>query len=231
MGQLTRLQIVTQGQLQAGRDDLATPLNIYFNAWLRSQYAAWPWPFLVRKQTGLALAAGAASISFGAGATVTPEVQRIIDPIFVYDSTYTTKARSRIRQLTSGDLLEDETINNPAIWRGLPTTFKVRADPTLWGKWTLVPIPIPDRNYLLTFDYLHQPADVAADATVPIYPNDRTMIQAVFSETLKYANGADDPAYQQALDVLGAMTIDDRVKYGVVPGTNDVVQLDQSIFR
>lgn len=236
MGSLTRSQIVDEGMLQAGRSDLEARMNVYLNAWLRSQYTAWDWPFLHRRKTGLALTAGLTTVSVGNGSSsITAEIKKILDPIYVYDSTYSTKCRARIRQLTGGDVYFDETVNNPATWRGLPTQFKVKADTALWGKWSLIPMPFPDRDYLATFDYIETPANIdvssSGDSTIPIYPNDRTMIQAVVSETCKYAYGSDSPQFAAAMDLLSSMVVDDRMKFGQVHGTNDLVQLDSDTFR
>ena len=236
MAKLTRLQIVTAGMLQGQRDDLASVLNEWFNVWLRKEYAAWPWTFLKRKKSAFALASGITSLAVGAGSgSVTEEIQKILDPILIYNSDYSVKQRARIKQLTGGGVDFDEIINNPTTTIGVPSQFKVRADESTWGKWNLIPYPIPDRALLLTFDYIVQPADIdtstAGDASVPLYPSDRTMIQSVLVETLRYSNGADSADYQQALDLLGGYTIDDRVKYGQVPGDNDLIQLDSSVFR
>lgn len=236
MSKLTRLQIVTTGMLKGGRDDLASVMNERLNSWLRKEYASWPWTFLKRKKTGLVLATATTSLTIGAGSSsITEEIQRVLDPILVYNSTYSTKARARISQLVGGGIDFDEIVNNPLTNIGIPTRFKVRADTATWGKWNLIPFPVPDRDLLLTFDYLTLPADIdtstAGDSEIPLYPSDRTMIQAVLTETLLDANGADDSAYNAALDLLGSYTIDDRVKYGQVPGDNDLVQLDPGVFR
>lgn len=232
MGQLSFATIVSEGLLLAGDDSLTTRANVWLNAWLRSQYAAWPWPFLQRRATGVSLASGATSLSFGAGAIVTPEVKRILTPVFIYDSAYTTAKRVSVRTLTGGELVEDETVNNPSNNIGAPARFKVRADTSLWGKWLLIPTPVPDRTYLLAIDYIVQPADISTTTDVPLYPNDRTMIQAMKHAALDYLKEADAPA---ALDVLASMVIDDRVKYGEVTGTNDqlgsLMGLDTGYFR
>lgn len=235
MGQLTRTQIVTQGMLLAGRDDLASVVNVDFNAWLRSVYMGWPWTFLKAKKTALSLVTGATSVAVGGGSGgVTLGIQKILQPILVYNSTNTTRFKADIQQLTGGGVEWDETVNPSATWRGIPQKFKVQQRST-WGSWDLIPAPFPDKDYLLTFYYLAQPADIdttsSGDSTVPIYPNDRTMIQACMAQTLLYKEGADDSSYRAALDVLDAQVINDRVKYGAVPGDNDLVQLDSSVFR
>jgi hypothetical protein len=230
MGIYTRAQLITKGILTAGRDDLASPIGDNFDVWLRSVYAMWPWPFLIRRKSALSLPTGTQSLSVGAGASgITAEIQRLIEPIWVYDSTYATKSLAKIRQLT-GRQWTDEDINDPATFRGLPGEFKARADTSTWGKWSLIPIARPDKDYLISFDYLEMPV-APLDTDKPFYPNDRTMLQAIFSETLKYTKGADSPDYQQALELLVAQINDDKMKFGQSPGINDLLQLDPGIFK
>lgn len=228
MGDLTRAQLVSAGLNKAGNTDLTTLANVWFNAWLRSTYAAWPWPFLQRRITAVSLTTGATSLSLGNGSNgVTAEIQRIHDPIWIGQGTYSTRALARIRQLHGGDAEKDEYLR-PSTEKGLCTEFKVRADSSSPGRWTLIPYPFPDKNYLLAIDYQERPAAISADATVPPYPNDRTMIQAVICDALQYMK---DPAYRDELEVLAAMVVDDRVKFGEVTGLNDELGLDPKTFR
>lgn len=229
MGQLTRSQIVSNGLQLAGDTSLTTLGNVWLNMWLRQQYASWSWPFLFRSAIGVSLTSGSTSLSVGAGSNgITLEIQKIIDPIWVYDSAYNTKVMARVRTLAgSPDINTEERIYTAAQAQGTPTTFKVRPDSSTWGKKTLVPFPIPDKNYLLAFDYLEQPADISSDGTVPLYPNDMTMIQAVKYHALDYLKaGAGD-----ALQVLIQMQVKDRVSYGEEPGVGDEILLDVDSFR
>lgn len=228
MGQLTRDTLISEALLIAGDDSLSTRAVVWLNAWLRSQYRAWPWPFLHKRVSGLALNAGVQSLTLGNGSGgVALEIQRILDPIFVYDSSYSTRHRARIVNVHTHDLGADETVNNPASYRGLPGQFKVRAAST-WGQWIIYPTPIPDKAYLLAVDYLEQPADLSGGSLIPVYPNDRTLIQSIVASAYQFM---DDERYGDALQILGAMTIDDRGKYGEVAGTNDQLGLDPGVFR
>lgn len=232
MGAWTRGTIVSEGGLQAGDTSLSTRMNAALNAWLRSVYGAWPWPFLQRRKSGLSLTTGATSVTVGDGnGGVTPQIQRIVAPVYVYNSAYSKRGRALIRQLTGGPIEYDESANDSSEGRGMPTLFKVRGKSTGFGIWDLIPSPVPDETYLLAFDYIESPDDLSSDNDVPLYPNDRTMVQLVMSEVLKYKEGADSPAYQQALQVLASMVGEDRSKFGIVPGTNDLIQLDPDVFR
>lgn len=203
--------------------------NVWLNAWLRSQYGAWPWPFLCRRITSVALGAGVNSLTIGNGnAGVTPEIQEVRDPLWVYTSDYGKRGKARIRSLIDGQESLDETINNPATNVGMPTLFKVRANPTTIGAWDLIPTPVPDVAYLLAIDYIEQPLDITVGSTRPRYPNDRTMIQFIVSAALQYLDRRAD--YAKENDVLTEMAVYDRVKYGGVTGTNDSSPLDGGVF-
>jgi hypothetical protein len=229
MGALTRDAVVLAGLNIAGRTDLSTLANVWLNAWLRSQYGAWPWPFLYRRITGLALNAGTTSLTIGAGnGGITPEIQEVRDPLWVYTSDYGKRGKARIRELLDGEISFDETVNNPATNRGMPTRFKIRANPTTIGAWDLIPGPVPDVSYLLAIDYIEQPVDITLGTTRPLYPNDRTMIQFIVSAALQYLDRRAD--YAKENDVLTEMAVYDRVKYGGVTGTNDASPLDGGTF-
>ena len=66
------------------------------------------------------------------------------------------------------------------------------------------------------------------DSAVPLYENDRTMIQAVNVFVLKYKK---DDTYEREAQILVAMVNEDRIKYGSEPGMNDSLFLDPKIFR
>lgn len=230
MGALSFNDLIQTGLNIAGRTDLSSLATVWLNSWLRSQYKSWPWPFLYRRVTNISLPAGTQLLTVGAGnATITLPIQQVRDPIWVYASDYSKRSRARIRKLIDGPIYWDESVNNPATGVGLPNHFKVRANATTWGAWDLVPHPIPDVSYLLALDYLEQPADfVQASTSSPIYPNDHTMYQAVVVAAQQYLNNYNQ--YAKELDVLSAMAINDRVKYGMVEGTNSDLPLDGEIF-
>lgn len=228
MGTLTRGQIVTEGLLLAGNANLVDRANQWLNSWLRSHYRSWPWPFLIRRAQNITLSAGATSLLVGGGNNgITEQVQRLYDPVYVYTADKKSRAIARIRSVIAGPVDMDESALNPSDNIGMPAYFKVRSG-TTWGTWQLEPYPYPNQNYNLAFDYLIQPADITSDATVPVYPNDQTMIQAVVAWSSRYMKleGAGGE-----LELLSAMGSDDRLKYGEVPGINDQLQLDGASFR
>lgn len=228
MGQKTRTEIIDAGLQLAGDTSLTTHAVTWLNAFLRETYRSWPWPFLHKRYTGLALGAGVTSLSFGNGSTEALEVPRIFDPIKVYTSDYRSKGKARIRQMVESDVDHDATYNDPAQGRGIPTTFKIRADNTLWGKWTLYPWPVPDKAYLLGLEYLIQPADLSSGSSVPIYPSDETMILAVMVKGLEHMKEIEQYALKKG--ELREQVINDRLRYGSAEGVNEDQLLDDGVF-
>lgn len=236
MGTQTRANLVSEALLIAGNPTLTARANLALNRQLRRTYMSWPWPFLV-KRAKIDMAAGSQGTLFGGGnGGVTLEVQRVIDPIFLYTADYSTQARPRVVPITGGNLIGDESINNPATFIGQPQQFKVRSSGT-WGVWQIVPLPFPDKAYKLAIDYIVQPADIPVDSsgdnTTPTYPNDETIIQMILYEALLFmsAGSNDLTAANDALTKLNSMTVNDRMRFGYSPGTNDQIGLDPGMFN
>lgn len=235
MGQLTRAQIVLQGLQRAGRTDLTERATEALRNWLRSQYRAWPFWFLRQSREALALPAGTTALKVGTGeGGVTNEIQRILSPIHVYATDYSTNAVALITSLDQDEGTADVRVSSTSLRRGLPTTFKIRKATAASGGtcWQLVPNPVPDRSYLLTFDYIELPTDaIPSTSTIPLYPNDQTMVMAVEAFAFRYSNGPTDPDYMAAAAEVSEMVKADRIKDGQQPGTNDVVSLASDIYR
>lgn len=233
MGKLTRAQIVSEGLLAAGDARLTSRANVWLNAWLRSNYAGFPWPFLLRSVAGVALDTGDNQIELGGGSGgVTAGIRRIIDPMYVYTSDKRTRRQVRIYSATEVSVLDDPDLNDSSERRGLPSKARVKSDASTWGKWTVTFDVWADRDLLVKVQYYEQPDDIdtssGGDSTIPIYPNDRTLMKCVEAEALRYKK-ADN--YQNELDVLAAMVVDDRMKYGTVAGQNDWTDLDPTVYR
>lgn len=229
MGQLTRGTIVSEGLLIAGDTSLTTRANIWLNAGLRELYRSWPWPFLHKRHNGISLPAGTASFNFGNGATEALEVARIFAPINVYSSDYSITAHARVRQFTEHNLSTDEITQDPAKNVGIPTDFRVSPSNSVWGTWTLRPSPIPDKALLISLDCLIQPADLSGDSSVPIYPNDETLIQIVVAQALRWNEELERGEAEYGR--LEQMKVADRLRYGSVPGLNDLWGFDSGVFK
>lgn len=233
MGSLANTSIISQGMLLAARDDLQTQALGWLNTWLQSQYAAWPWPFLLRRVANQALVAGSTSYTFGAGSGGTTDlVHQVKDPIMLRTSDFSVRQVARVRQLIGGqpviDPEWDENMVDSATQRGIPELFKVRTHATVFGQWVLWPQRVPDRNLLITIDYQYMPAAMTIGQT-PVYPNDDTMVQLVKAKTFEYTQRLKEAA--AAMEEVRAMTINDRLKWGSVDGTNDQIQLDSKVYR
>lgn len=226
MARLTRDEIVSEGQLLAGRDDNATASASWLQRWLDSVAASWPWPILQSEAVGISLAAGATSLLLGDGnGGITPKMNKLLDNIWIYDSTRTWRRRLRIRHQLSSPYdrigATDQT--------GTPT--EVRVFNTSHGTWTLYFDRIPDKAYLLTIPYIYVPAVLASGASVPWYPNDETMVQAVAFKNHEFYDGKDAPVTQAAQQMLASLVANDRIRFGSVNGINDFLTLDPTVFR
>lgn len=233
MGQMTRDEIVAQGLALAACDDLADGDEpaIELKAWLRRQAAGWPWPILHRPARSISLPAGTPSFDLGSGSTITDRVQRILDPAYIYDTARNTRRVLRVMNLVGNSPDDDETLT-PSTETGTPQHMKVYpftfTTSATAGKWTIYPLPVPDRDYLLKIDYLLMPADPGA-SDYPWYPSDRTMTQFVYSIGLKHRRELD--GYGMASQELDAMISRDRMDYGQSAGINQSTGLDSRVFR
>jgi hypothetical protein len=219
--------IIQEALLSAGDTSLTERALLWANQWLRSTYKAWPWPFLQKSAQDLTLTTGTTSKTVGGGSGgVADVIQRIYDPIYMYTSDKRVRGTARFSELTGGPIEWDERAR-PSTQTGLPQRFKARPSSTSQGVYTLIPDPIPDRDLLFAFDYIFQPSDLSLGQT-PIYPNDRTINQAILHKAWEYMA---DPRASEALDILRAMTVQDRINFGQSPGVNVEWGLDGGTFK
>lgn len=225
MGTMTVTDIVNEGCLLAGDTSLSTRAKVELKAWLRSQYRGFLWPFLKREISNAALNAGASSFTLGAGVGgVTQHLQRVNDPVFIYPTDLSSRSKVRIHT-DFGDSVMQPVDVSPAP-SGLPTMARVVHTGTP-GQRKLEFNLAADRAYILRISYYMIPTD-PGDSEVPLYENDRTMIQAVNVFVLKYKK---DDTYEREAQILVAMVNEDRLKYGSEPGMNDSLFLDPRVFR
>jgi hypothetical protein len=226
MGALTRLQIITEGAMLAGVEpnSVLARARMELNLWLRSQYDGYLWPFLRREKDSIALATGADNVILGAGVGgISTEIQRINDPIKIYTSDLTVYDNIRVST--------DWDAGHPALsdlYSGRPETARVLADSAVAGKWGIGFSKKADRDYLLIVSYYARPAFLGKDDDIPLYPNDRTMVQHINAYCLKYRKAEN---YVDEAKLTQAMVLEDRLKYGSMPGVNDTLTLDSRIFR
>lgn len=227
MAQLTRDQIVSEGQLLAGRDNNETASAAWLQRWLDSVAASWPWPLLQVERTAIALATSATSLVVGAGTGgVTERIIKILDNVWLYNSAKTLRRRIRIRHQLSSP---DEVLANTATNIGTPSSARIFN--TSFGKWTLLFNVVPDQAYLLTLPFIQLPVAMTLGSDVPWYPNDETMVQVVAFKNHEFYDGKDSPLTLQAQQMLAGMVANDRIRYGSVTGINDSLILDPTRFR
>lgn len=227
MAQLTRDEIVSEGQLLAGRDDNATASAAWLQRWLDSVAASWTWPLLQAESVDIALASGATSLVLGSGnGGITPKILKILDNVHLYNSAKTIKRRIRIKHQLSQpyERMADTSINV-----GTPTS--VRIFNTSLGVWTLYFDVVPDAAYLLTIPHIYLPVALTSGSDVPWYPNDETMVQVVAFKNHEFYDGKDAPVTQAAQMALAALVTNDRIRFGSVSGINDNLILDPTRFR
>lgn len=235
MGALTRTELIAAGMGKAGFSStsaaaVAARVVVEFQAWLDRQYNGWTWPFLKKRVTGLSLSAGATSLTVGSGSGgVTREIIKLISPVLFYTSDKAVRGKAPIVQ-SAGDasLTYDETLADSSTFRGSPQRFKARHGTTR-GTWDLVPLPFPDRALLLALDYYERPAALST-GTIPIYPEDETLISAIQALTLVDQKGIASPEAQAALDDVASRVSRDRATHASVAGDGDVLVLDSSVF-
>lgn len=226
--------LISNGLLLAGDTSLTAVAVVWLNNWLRSQYAAWAWPFLQKRASGLTIAAGTESKLVGAGSGgVTDDIQSIYDPLYFYTTDRRARGMCRLVNLTGGDMSHDEDMRDDATQRGIPSQAKCRPSSTVNNQFTLIFDPVPDIDYLFSFDYIIQPADEVTSANsggtaVPMYPNDQTIIQAVKVAALNHMK---DPSAPDEDAKLSAMVSGDRIKYGQTPGVNEDWGLNGKTFK
>lgn len=224
--------LISEGLILAGDTSLTERAIVWMNNWLRSQYAAWPWPFLQKRASSLSLPAGTGSMDVGAGSGgVTDDILRILDPIFLYTSDKKTRGVVRVSKLVGGDIDSDEDARE-STRTGRPQTVKVRPSSTTNHKFKLIFDPISDVAYNFSFDYLFMPEDVATGTTggsaIPMYPSDQTLIQMIKTRALEHMT--DDRADAEN-EKLRGMAVDDRIKFGQTTGVNELWDMNGKTFK
>ena len=232
MGKLTMTQLINQGITLAGKnqtDGLRATVLLSMNAWLRSTYKGWLWPYLSRKAQGIVLAQGAQSLTVGGGqGGVTPDIGDIYDPVYFRTSDYASMGTARVVALRGGPAETRAGVFNPSTNTGAPRQFQVEEHETTEGRMILYPFPIPEKQYLLSFDFKMLPANLTG-SDVPRYTNDRTLLYAAKVCALEYMTNSEE--YNAELEKLAVMVAQDYGKDAAREGNNDVLGLDPNTFK
>lgn len=226
MGALTRDEIVNEGQLRGGRDDLNTVLNVVLADWLDRAGRSWMWPQLTQRRSNIAVGAGVSSITIGNNVGgIVQRVTRLITQPWLYDSQRTTRTRLAFRSITD----EPSDILDPVTTTGMPSLVTVETPNQDQLKLTFN--VVTDKDYLLFLVTHELPARPTTGSAVPWYPEDETMLQLIEAETLRRENGVADPSYQAALANLTDMMSTDKTRHGQNQSSNALWELDKGVYR
>ncbi len=218
MGDMAAEEIVSEGLELAGDPSLSARGLVWLNAFLGSVYAKNAWEFLSQWYDPFALAA--ASVDFGDGSQTTDRISRI------HRGVIATGAGQVIGDIP---LMEGGGVSNGAV-PGLISTTSTGRPSMLYRQaltptsWRLFPNRTPDRSYSVALYAQRQPAAVGVDDT-PIYPNDETLIHAVYLGGIRHAQ---DERFALEAAALRAMVSEDKVSWGVKPKR---MELSQTRFR
>ncbi len=238
MASLTRAQLLTQAGLAAGNDQSSAFVATWLDAWLKRTAKSWAWPVLKKQVVDMSAPAGGSSIYVGNGyatkilgvSATTNVIHRIFNPLNFYGSTKKQRGRVFIRELMDGNPDNDVASSNVSDRTGAPTTVKIQKNDD--GSMILMLDPVPDKQYYLSFWVHLIPNSLANSTSIPWYPNDRTLLHACKCALLELDDGGEGgPAYEKAMQALGAMVVDDRDFDGEGPGDNQLMALDPSVFR
>lgn len=223
--------IITEGMLLAGRDDVRLRAQVWLQTWLDSVAGSWPWPQLC-KEVQVPVASGSTYVDLGNGSGgITNRILRPLDNCWIYKSDYTNRGRVAINNFLS----EPGLIQNPTLGTGFPMRARLIPQGPAHGKWRLEFQRATDQAYVLHFGYVELPAAYSMTSTtvsdIPWYPNDATMIQLVAAQCAAYDDGPDSPPARAAFELLASMVMNDRIRYGNSLGIHDSMQLDPSIYR
>lgn len=239
MGDLTRTQLLAQAGLSAGNDQASGYVATWLDAWLKRTAKSWSWPLLRARVSDLAVASGTHYVDVGYGIATkldgvtasTHHIHRLLGgQVWWYvASTFNPRGVAYVRQLLGGNVDQDRSATDPSTRPGMPSTVQVKNSAD--GKLTLYLDPVPDRALYLAFDVWHIPPSLASSASIPWYPNDKTLLQAVKVALLELdAAGEQDPKYETESMKLAAMVVDDRDFDGEQAGDNQLMSLDPSVF-
>ena len=221
----TLAEIVSEGLLQAADTSLTNRAIFSFKKWLRSQAIAFLWP-QCKVESVVAFGGALSILQIGGGlGGITNEIQRINDPLKIYAASSPTLADfANVRIQTDWD---NALVNNTQ-GTGKPENAIVRQVFGTKGAWNITFNRTSDKAYTVLMSSYQIP-EIATVNSIPWYPNDRTMVQSVYVEALKYKK---DSNYMEQLDLLAHMVQQDKVSEGIKPGVNDGgIQLNSKYFK
>lgn len=167
---MTRLEIITEAVLMAGRSDLLSEGRKWLNLVLERIYKNWDWHWLEKSSTGLALVDGGSI----------PTDYRAAKNAYVINNGQRVP-------VTFIDTDEYDYRNQNATAVGMPRYAYHDYESGTFKFW-----PHPDKSYTWDLRYYKFPtlptyADNTADGQTPLWPDDaNVLIQGVYAKALQY---------------------------------------------
>jgi hypothetical protein len=225
MGSRTRDEIIMEGQIRGGRDDLSSVLEPRLNDWLDRAGSGWSWPLLTFRRT-IPVGTGVNSVTVGEGAGgIANRVVRLAgESPWLYTANLTTKVRLSAKAGNSSP----EELWVPPNTNGVPSSF-ILTQPSLYTR-SFVFNQVTNGPYVLFAVLVELPPRLTGN-TVPWYPEDETMIAYIESEVLRRENGVDSPSYMSALEDLNTLQLNDRIRHGYSLSANATWDMDSTIHR
>lgn len=226
MGMLSRGNVVSTALNLAGNTGLTTQANTWLNAFLGSVYASWAWPFLLRRYGPYTLAAGTASTVVGQGSGSITEGLLRIDRVLLLGAS-DTDAKQDVELVSSQTVDATDTPGALAgVAKGTPSKALLEiSDPSLATtpfRWILNWIPRPDIAYRYELYAYRRPPDLSDDGDGVLYPNDQTLIQAVYVQALRHQA---DERWVPEDAKLRSLVSEDRLMFGRQPAQNTKLML------
>jgi len=225
VGFRTHADLISDALNLAGNTGLTSQAQRWLIDVLESLYSTRHWPFLMKSMVY--------TLSQGVGTVNLSGVGQPLNGRKLYDVV-------RAELFFNGQFLRELEIVSPAISpayrdpaaqtmppQGLP--LQVIFDMTDATNSSMRVYPPPDKNYGLNLVTLSVPtAELSYDPLrIPIYPNDRTIIQGLVAEALRHQ--ADERQYQEA-QIFEKMAADDVAKYAASSGYNLKWTLDKRVY-
>lgn len=214
---------------RGGRDNLATVMNAALNDWLDRAGRSWTWPVLTRRTEPLTLGAGLTELTLGAGSGgITRRLTHVIGRPWILTGTLQAPtSRSKLALFSLHDSTDALLSSFPST--GRPRRFAIER--LSQDQLKMVFDVVTDQPYLLNITTHELEPRIVTGTTVPWYPEDETMIQAVMAATLRQENGPESPSYQAAIAELTDLMATDKIRHGTSASLNTTMGLDEEVYR
>lgn len=214
---------------RGGRDNLNTKMNAALNDFLDRAGRSWTWPMLTKRVVEIPLVAGVGFVLVGAGAGgIDERVTHLLGQPILYSDATLRRLRGRPTLVDFIDGYSDAIVNAGG-GVGIPDQYTIDTISQDQKRLLFNRAASEDLLIDMSVHILYDPLTTGTE--IPWYPEDETMIQAVMAATLRSENGVDSPSYRAALDELGEMMGNDKIRHGASSTVNATMGMDPSVFR